>query len=523
MELGPTASQIDEVFHRLRAIPANKMCFDCNAKNPTWSSVTYGVFICIDCSAVHRSLGVHLTFVRSTQLDTNWTWVQLRQMQLGGNSNALQFFNQHNCNTTDAQKKYNSRGAQLYRDKLNQLALTACKNTSELHLQPHIEDPKEDKEVDFFSEHENFVPEEYSLGPPQPVIRTAPQTTANTLLEEGPKVDFSTHYGRDESKSNITSRKPASRKPGLGGKKGGLGAQRVKTNFADIERQAALAEESRLRAHEEAVKAAELSEKEKEERDAAVRLAYKDLSVQQQQKEEQMKKVDPKKAEQLERLGMGLNTRSGISHSAFSDMKTITQENAQTSSSAALLSKMSINSSLDDKDGFFDEYSFSSGFSMDRNSGNSTNKTLDYLLSQNKSSSSSSNWGSSSNVGDDFEKIDKPKPRMSEKHPRSVDNSDIAQKKFGQAKAISSDQFFNDNRNDYEAKMELSKYQGSTSISSADLFGNGNQNQSSNQSFHTPDLDDVRESVRQGVTKVAGKISSLANGVMSSLQEKYGY
>lgn len=36
----------------------------------------------------------------------------------------------------------------------------------------------------------------------------------------------------------------------------------------------------------------------------------------------------------------------------------------------------------------------------------------------------------------------------------------------------------------------------------------------------TPDLEDVRESVRQGVTKVAGKISSLANGVMSSLQVK---
>lgn len=40
--------------------------------------------------------------------------------------------------------------------------------------------------------------------------------------------------------------------------------------------------------------------------------------------------------------------------------------------------------------------------------------------------------------------------------------------------------------------------------------------------YNGPDLEDVRESVRQGVTKVAGRLSSLASGVMSSLQDKYG-
>lgn len=96
----------------------------------------------------------------------------------------------------------------------------------------------------------------------------------------------------------------------LGAKKSGLGATKVTKNFAELEREAELAEESRLRAMEETAKQAALTVKEQEEREAAVRLAYKDLSSQQQKKEEQMRKQDPKKADQVERLGMGINARS---------------------------------------------------------------------------------------------------------------------------------------------------------------------------------------------------------------------
>ncbi|KAK9701711.1 putative GTPase activating protein for Arf [Popillia japonica] len=519
MELGPTPSEIAEVFHRLRVLPANKTCFDCNAKNPTWASVTYGIFICIDCSAVHRSLGVHLTFVRSTQLDTNWTWIQLRQMQLGGNANALQFFNQHNCNTTDAQKKYNSRGAQLYRDKLNQLALKACKTSNELHLHPHVEEAKEEKEEDFFTEHEQFTSADVE---PVTLVPEKPTVDVNAQLGEGPTVNLMQSGGMEEHKSTITARKGAAKKPGLG-KKGGLGATRVKTNFAEIEKQATMAEQTKLRIQEETAKAAALSEKEKEDREVAMRLAYKDLSIQQQHKEEQLKKIDPKKAEQLERLGMGVNARTGISHSALSDMKTIEQENVQTTSNLSSLGKLRIS----DNDAFFDEYSFSSGFSMNRNahSGFGSNKGLDTLLSENKNANSQ--WVIIDDVPSDVIKSSYGKPPVVERPTRSRDipqesSSDLAQKKFGQAKAISSDQFFNDKAADYETQANLNRFQGSSSISSSEFFGNGRDDAAQN-AFHAPDLEDVRESVRQGVTKVAGKLSSLANGVMSSLQEKYGY
>ncbi|KAF7839406.1 ADP-ribosylation factor GTPase-activating protein AGD3 [Senna tora] len=53
----------------LRRVSGNDICADCGAPEPDWASLNLGVLVCIECSGVHRNLGVHISKVRSLTLD----------------------------------------------------------------------------------------------------------------------------------------------------------------------------------------------------------------------------------------------------------------------------------------------------------------------------------------------------------------------------------------------------------------------------------------------------------------------
>ncbi|CAI9773485.1 unnamed protein product [Fraxinus pennsylvanica] len=80
-----------KILEGLLKLPENRECADCKSKGPRWASVNLGIFVCMQCSGIHRSLGVHISKVRSATLDT-WLPEQVAFIQSMGNEKSNSYW-----------------------------------------------------------------------------------------------------------------------------------------------------------------------------------------------------------------------------------------------------------------------------------------------------------------------------------------------------------------------------------------------------------------------------------------------
>ncbi|KAL8181748.1 UNVERIFIED_CONTAM: Arf-GAP with SH3 domain, ANK repeat and PH domain-containing protein 1, partial [Gekko kuhli] len=74
------------IIDDIQRLPGNDVCCDCGSSDPTWLSTNLGILTCIECSGIHREMGVHISRIQSLELDKLGTSELLLAKNIGNNS-----------------------------------------------------------------------------------------------------------------------------------------------------------------------------------------------------------------------------------------------------------------------------------------------------------------------------------------------------------------------------------------------------------------------------------------------------
>ena len=143
-DLEPHEKELEaDAIAAIRSVAGNNVCAECGAADPEWASIKLGIVICLECSGIHRSLGTHISKVRSLTLD-KWLPEYVTFLCKRGNAAANKFLE---ANVPDNVVRLNPRSQRAAREEYIRNKYVKHLYAAPLAVQPPLPDTPSEEDL----------------------------------------------------------------------------------------------------------------------------------------------------------------------------------------------------------------------------------------------------------------------------------------------------------------------------------------------------------------------------------------